>query len=161
LKETIKNWLARNKLGARLFATLVFAGFTYLGVNGVSDAVSMLVNPSSSMALLPISADAAKFRAAILLALNLAILVGSLATLLGIWQRGGSLKGYLVVAAVYVGMGLYQIVSAVVQFNRPQLAIPGAVYLLLGAAAFSLGRQLSSKKPTTKDVGRKSGVAGR
>jgi hypothetical protein len=154
LKQAIKSWLQKNKLGARLFATLVFGAFVYLGINGVSDSVSILVNPISSMTLLPISADAAKFRAVILLALNLAILVGSLAMLLGIWQRGGSRKGYIVVAVVYAGMGLYQIVSAVVQFNRPQLAIPGIVYLLLGAAAYSLGRQLSGAKPAAKSAGR-------
>jgi hypothetical protein len=139
--RSIRAWLSRNRLVARLVSTLLFAGFVYLGVNGVSDAASILVNPSPTLLLLSISADEARLRAVILAILNVGILAGSLAAMLGIWQRSRLRQGYLVVAALYGLMGLYQILTAVFQFHRPELAVAGLAYVALGAAAWSLGKQ--------------------
>jgi hypothetical protein len=137
----LRAWLSRNRLIARLASILLCAGFVYLGANGISDVASILINPAPSQDLLSISADAARLRAAILFVLNLGILAGSLAAMLGAWRRTRLWRGILVVAILYGLLGLYQVASGIFQFHRPELAAAGLAYVALGAAAWSVGKQ--------------------
>ena len=141
---TIRAWLGSSRLVARLVATLLFGAFVYLGVNGISDAAAILINPSVSTALLPISAQSAQVRAGVLMAINGVIVLSSMATILGVWQRTRLLYGWMVVALMYVVLGGYQIAGALLEFRRPEFAVTGLVFLVLAAAAYSFGRRVTA-----------------
>ncbi len=139
--QTIKSRLARSGLVARLFATLLFGAFIYLGANGISDAMAILVNPVASTSLLPISVESAQARAVALMVINLMIVLSGAAAILGAWQRTHLLYGWVVVALMYVVLGGYQIASALMEFHRPEFAVTGLAYVALAAAAWSFGRR--------------------
>ena len=143
MMEIMRAWLANSKLAGRLFATLLFGAFVYLGVNGISDAAAILINPLVSTAILPISAEAAQVRAGVLMAINIVIVLGCMATILGVWQRTRLLYGWIVVTLMYVVLGGYQIAGALVQFRRPEFAITGLVFWVLAAVAYSFGRRVT------------------
>ncbi|MGQ9905205.1 MAG: hypothetical protein ACUVRU_12995 [Anaerolineae bacterium] len=139
--QAIRSRLASSRLVARLLATLLFGAFIYLGANGISDAAAIFINPSASTVLLPISAESARVRAIVLMAINLVIALGGAAAILGVWQRTRLLYGWVVVALMYAVLGGYQIAGALVEFHRPEFAVAGLAYLLLAAAAWSFGRR--------------------
>lgn len=141
--QAIRSRLARSGLLARLFATLLSGAFIYLGVNGISDAVAIFINPSVSTALLLISADSAQARAVALMGIHLMIVLGGAAIILGAWQRTRLLYGWVVVALMYAALAGWQIVSALLEFHRPEFAVTGLAYAALAAAAWSLGRRLT------------------
>ncbi len=141
--QAIKSRLAGSRLVVRLLATLLFGAFIFLGANGISDAAAIYVNPSATTALLPISAESAQARAVVLMVIHLAIALSGAAAILGAWQRTRLLYGWVVVALMYAALGGYQIVSALIEFRRPEFAVAGLAYALLAAAAWSVGRRLT------------------
>jgi len=141
--QAIKSRLASSRLIARLLATLLFGAFIFLGANGISGAAAIYVNPSATTALLPISAESAQARAVVLMVIHLAIALSGAAAIVGVWQRTRLLYGWLVVALMYAALGGYQIVSALIEFRRPELAVTGLAYALLAAAAWSFGRRFT------------------
>lgn len=152
--QAIRSWLARSGLVARLFATLLFGAFIYLGANGISDAAAILVNPVASTSLLPISAESAQTRAVALMAINLVIVLSGAAAILGVWQRTRLLYGWVVVALMYAALGGYQIASALMEFHRPEFAVTGLAYVALAAAAWSFGRRFTRSAADKVRAGR-------
>jgi hypothetical protein len=81
----------------------------------------------------------------VLLVLSAIVTLGSMGAMVGALQRTTLLRGWIVVTAAYLLDAVYHLVFAIVQLRMTQLQalVPGLIYLLLAAAAYSFGRQAS------------------
>jgi hypothetical protein len=127
----------------RLITLVLFVVFALLELSDAFGNLQILVAPQASAAALNLTIEQQVTRATILLALSALIAVASAVTALGVWQNSKLVYAWVVVALGYIVYGLYQMASALLQSNAPGFALTEVVYLLLGAAAFSFGRQAS------------------
>jgi hypothetical protein len=121
------------------------ATFAVMGLAEIGDAIGLIItlsDPAPVAAQLGISTRAEIVRAAILLALALAIAADAALALVGLLTRRSLLfaLGALNCALFYVVYGVYQCISALAQLGSPAFAAVGLVYIGLGALAFWLGR---------------------
>jgi hypothetical protein len=126
-------------------STIAAAIFALMALAGIGDAIGSIIaltDPAPVAARLGISTRAEIVRAALLLALALAIAADATLALAGLLARRSLLfsLGALNCALFYVVYGVYQCASAVAQLGSPAIAGVGLVAIGLGVLAFWLGR---------------------
>ena len=126
-------------------SSIAAAIFALMGLAEIGDAIGLIItlsDPAPAAAQVGISTRAEIVRAAILLALALAIAADAALALAGLLARRSLLfsLGALNCALFYAVYGLYQCISGIVQLGSPSIAAVGLAAIGLGALAFWLGR---------------------
>ena len=140
----VRKRYAGAQIKVRLLAVVAFAIFAYLGGNDAADIARSISNPSSMAVTLGITEQESTVRAVVLCMLSAIICLASLATVLGAIQRTTLLRGWIVVTVGYSLYALIQLGFAILLMHATQVqAFIPVLYLVLAAAAYSFGRQVS------------------